>query len=820
MEKIVLSEQTLSNLIREIETSLLSRHVFREGFITGQEILKFAPHKQINNFILFQIYQDWNAHIQNFRHPYFNFDHEEVNEGLTRFLNTLSRHIRISEQEFRPMLEKAIYNTLKLILNPKEVFNKFFFLNQDRIPIALFQKHAPYFSDYDFVIQSILKFYNKNQVPVVEKAVFFEKMDKVITIFESRENNSIEKYRNYLFNKATGKDLDRIAPKIEEQAVSQAPTPIKRESPTPTRPKTELRNPNQPASLSPRPKPQEPVQPKSVPPTSEPRETKSEPKAELRSEPKVELRSEPSVNSPQRPIAPAKVEITQPKPEQAPVRPETAAGLVKPQTGPKETASPQTQEKKQLTQPDQPSLRPETMAGILPPKEEKVNPKQDEQPSIHQQIRKEEPSLHERLAKKTEAKTIADSFAKKTEAPSVVKKQEAEKEIAPSVTPQPEPEQSEAKPAPEAKVPAPPANEEKKAPEISQEPEAKQVPEAKTLPVSPQIETKEETASPQPPVSEAKTPSEDNKPKSIHEVLAERRAKAGNTPSIAERISQEQKMHPSVVDSFVQKEETPAENPPPSQPEDSIKEETTKASDEAEAVDIAAALVWDQDKISEPKKEAHQEAPQAEKSSEAENVGEEKAAQPFEMSGLSFQTPTSAEEKSEIETVVSEKEQPLKTPEPDPKATTSSPLSEAETPETKIEEDSEPEEKAAPKGFDLFSPPPEDEPLSLFSDSQSTTLGQKFQTEERPAALHESLAPKKSIKIEHIPVHKQFQFVQKLFGGQSVKFRVVLDKLNETNSYREAEEVMDKYVFNSPSTRRTDKLSQEFIMLVKNRFEA
>ena len=39
MEKIVLSEQTLSDLIRQIESSLLNRHVFREGVITGQEIL-------------------------------------------------------------------------------------------------------------------------------------------------------------------------------------------------------------------------------------------------------------------------------------------------------------------------------------------------------------------------------------------------------------------------------------------------------------------------------------------------------------------------------------------------------------------------------------------------------------------------------------------------------------------------------------------------------------------------------------------------------------------------------------------------------------
>ena len=608
MEKIVLSEQTLNGLIRDIEASLLNRHIFRGGAITGQEILKFAPHKQINNFILFQIYQDWNAHVQNFRHPYFDFDHPEVTEALTRFLNILSRHIRISEADFRPMLEKAIYNTLKLILYPKEVFNKFFFLNNDRIPIDLFRKHAPYFSDYDFIIQSILKFYAKNQIQVVEKQVFFEKMDRVINIFESREDNSIEKYRGYLFNKATGKDL---------------------------------------ASLM-----------------AAPQET-------------------PEPPAPQ---------------EEPPKKPE----------------------------------RPQ------PPQAEKLLP--SEKAALP------EKSLYERLAGQRKARTVGEQLGEKKETPDTLGSRFESK-----------PEKPQTPPAPES-IPIAPDNSYQDGIEpVLQEPQQVETPK---LPEPEAKKPEPVTAKPpqaEPPVAETPTP--ETQPKPIHQILAERKQADEKKPSLAERLSQEKGEAKTLADSF-------------------------KKPDDRNTAFTPAV---------EPVKPV---APEPEMETPAPEI-----------------TPEEPKVTSQPKPV-----EEIDPPAPDPAEIAASLLEEQEKPEPQKPEHKMPE----PRGFDLFSPAQDEaEPVSLFSDGdKKATLGQQFQSEERPEALHESLSPQRSIKLEQIPVHKQFQFVQKLFGGQSVKFRVILDKLNQTQSYKDAEEVMEKYIFNAPNTRRSDKLSQEFIMLVKNRFES
>ena len=584
MEKIVLSEHTLSGLIRDIEVSLLNRHVFRGDVITGQEIVKFAPHKQINSFILFQIYQDWNAHVQNFRHPYFDFDHEEVNEGLTRFLNMLSQHIQIKETDFRPLLEKAIYNTIKLILNPAEVFNKFFFMNHDQISINLFRKHAPYFSDYDFIIQSMLKFYGKNQIQVVEKQVFFEKMERVIAIFESREDNNIDKYRSYLFNKATGKELTSI----------QGTTPLSGSQPEfiPTR---------------------------------------------------------------RKPVAPTSSPVPPPK-----------------STG-----------------------KSENMANSQP-----------EKPSSGSSVAPSTPAVNEELTGQRKAETRGKQSDKE-------KEQQAEAEPK--------------SPTPKAVVPPkaqPPAVEETKQPTTTADPEPVDQPASENVKPTP-VENIDESKS-----------------KPIHQLLAERKQTKSNAPSLAERLNQEKAERRTLADSFQKKEVLNQTYSPELQ------------TPEPEPVTTAESATLKSDAA-----------------------------------------PTT----------------------PDPAEIAASFIEEQEPPTSELPKSSTHETQ----GFDLFSQAPKKEkPASLFSEeAPKPTLGKQFQSEERPEALHESLAPQRAIKLEQIPVHKQFQFVQKLFGGQNVKFRVILDKINETQSYKEAEEVMGKYIFNTSNTRRSDKLSQEFIMLVKNRFE-
>ena len=218
MKKIILADQKLNQLVDDITAKLLqsAQDRFENGAIDGAGITEFCHHSQVNQFILFRIYQDWNAQISQMVHPYFDYSANEVKDGLRRFLNLLSGHILVKQADFEPLVRQAVYNSIKLILNAEDAIGRFFFLNTDAIGIDVFRKHAPYFSSFDFVIQSILKYHEKNNLNQVERQVFFEKFDRVIELWEGKESRSISEYQRELFVNLTGKEIDEVVGRYQE----------------------------------------------------------------------------------------------------------------------------------------------------------------------------------------------------------------------------------------------------------------------------------------------------------------------------------------------------------------------------------------------------------------------------------------------------------------------------------------------------------------------------------------------------------------------------------------------------------------------------
>jgi hypothetical protein len=260
MKKIILADQKLNQLVDEITSSLMHQYTFENGAISGEGITAFCQHAQVNQFILFRIYQDWNAQISQMVHPYFDYSATEVKEGLKRFLNLLSGHILVREGDFEPLVRSAVYNSLKLILNAEEAIGKFFFLNTEAIHIEVYRKHAPYFTDFDFVIQAILKYHEKNQLGQVEKNVFFEKFERVVELWEGKEGKSISEYQRGLFRNLTGRELEDV---IGREPVAPEVRSVEEQAPAVEEQSEERKRPVikvQPTVRVEEPKPQPPVE--------------------------------------------------------------------------------------------------------------------------------------------------------------------------------------------------------------------------------------------------------------------------------------------------------------------------------------------------------------------------------------------------------------------------------------------------------------------------------------------------------------------------------------------------------------------------------
>ena len=90
--------------------------------IIGAEILEFSHIKQINFFILKILFEKWQSEFENLKSPYFDFQNEAVKKAAGTFMNVLSKNILISQEDFKPILEKAIYKTVLIIFSPYEYY--------------------------------------------------------------------------------------------------------------------------------------------------------------------------------------------------------------------------------------------------------------------------------------------------------------------------------------------------------------------------------------------------------------------------------------------------------------------------------------------------------------------------------------------------------------------------------------------------------------------------------------------------------------------------------------------------------------------------
>jgi len=94
----------------------------RQDTILGKDIVSFTDIPQVNYFILFKLFNNWQQEAEKLQSPYFDYSPEEVKTALEQLMNTLSRHIQVNRQAFEPLVASATASTLQLLLTPREQF--------------------------------------------------------------------------------------------------------------------------------------------------------------------------------------------------------------------------------------------------------------------------------------------------------------------------------------------------------------------------------------------------------------------------------------------------------------------------------------------------------------------------------------------------------------------------------------------------------------------------------------------------------------------------------------------------------------------------
>lgn len=148
--------------------------------ISGSEILKFTGIDQLNLFIVKNLFDRWKEESYKLRSPYFDYENEETKDALTTFLNKLSKHISIRKEFFKPLVRKAVTDTLAYALEPYS-FLKTEFLSKPIISISELIEREKYIRVNKFLIQSLIKklqLQNKTGFAEQEVLAYFDEVYK------------------------------------------------------------------------------------------------------------------------------------------------------------------------------------------------------------------------------------------------------------------------------------------------------------------------------------------------------------------------------------------------------------------------------------------------------------------------------------------------------------------------------------------------------------------------------------------------------------------------------------------------------------------
>ncbi|SHK60792.1 hypothetical protein SAMN04488028_106195 [Reichenbachiella agariperforans] len=115
-----LNPQAKHSFIHDYSQLILDDFFGQNEAISGQQIISLTSIKQVNFFILKVLFEEWQEETKKFKSPYFNYQNEEVSHALHTLVNTLSKHIHIQKEDLRPLLERAVTETIDYLYTPSD----------------------------------------------------------------------------------------------------------------------------------------------------------------------------------------------------------------------------------------------------------------------------------------------------------------------------------------------------------------------------------------------------------------------------------------------------------------------------------------------------------------------------------------------------------------------------------------------------------------------------------------------------------------------------------------------------------------------------
>ncbi|MCI0751739.1 MAG: hypothetical protein L0Y35_07865 [Flammeovirgaceae bacterium] len=162
-------------------SQVLKKAYAGKSVVNGPDLLTLTEVKQINYFILHELFTVWKAEVKNLQSPYFDYSDPAVKESLENFLGTLSNHITIKQADLKPLLARAVSQTLFLILDPYDFYSDLIAGDKNKmLSTDVFKEHLKYIKINSAPLNNLIEKIEEKKLKQISGNEAFGILDQIL----------------------------------------------------------------------------------------------------------------------------------------------------------------------------------------------------------------------------------------------------------------------------------------------------------------------------------------------------------------------------------------------------------------------------------------------------------------------------------------------------------------------------------------------------------------------------------------------------------------------------------------------------------------
>ncbi|MCS7162651.1 MAG: hypothetical protein NZ958_04915 [Bacteroidia bacterium] len=201
---------------RELQRTWLSGKVHSTW--TLAHLQEDFPCEQVVRLILFQVESRALAALHEI--GYWDGQDGNLTIWMGDFLRRAREKLAIHPVRLPPLLFNAIFHTLNILLEPQRTLAQFYFSHRTALTLGEFDFYSQYVYYFDFIPAALLSYAQKNSLSVIDKALWEEKVPRILQVYEEETQERIEAYQQRFLEKITQQswtNLQRRWKELEEE---------------------------------------------------------------------------------------------------------------------------------------------------------------------------------------------------------------------------------------------------------------------------------------------------------------------------------------------------------------------------------------------------------------------------------------------------------------------------------------------------------------------------------------------------------------------------------------------------------------------------